>query len=77
MSPIYITTEHQYKLQLVEKIVAVIQRMHWKAYFYKEKDNKNNSSSFFGLNSDQMSHSIKEFESFEKDLFKLVPKVLL
>ena len=32
-----ITTERNYKSQLMEKIELVIKRMRWKAHFYKER----------------------------------------
>ena len=36
-----ITTEEKYKLQLVEKIEAVIKRIHWTAGSYKHPLSKN------------------------------------
>ena len=36
-----IPSERQYKLQLVEKIEALIKKMRWKAVFAKEKSNEN------------------------------------
>ena len=48
------------KLQLVEKIDAVIKQMRWKVNFYAEKDNNKN---FFGWKSDKISLLIKKLES--------------
>ena len=59
----------------VTTIEAFINRMHSKAHFYKQKDNKNNSKNFFVLKSDKTLPSIKEMQSFRKGFFKLVLKI--
>ena len=33
-----IPTQRQYKLQLIDKIEAVIKRMRWKALYYKDNE---------------------------------------
>ena len=74
-----IPSERQYKLQLVEKIEALIKKMRWKAVFAKEKSNENKeepvSKDNFGLKSDKCPPPVKELINFEKDLFALLGKL--
>ena len=47
-----LANEHSYKLQLIEKIEAVIKKMRWKVILYKaqnENENKDMKRETFGL----------------------------
>ena len=71
-------TERQYKLQLMDKIKAVIKRMRWKAIFFNEKDdesNKKTSKSKYGLKSNICPPPVKDLTKFEEELFELVNKL--
>lgn len=71
-------TERQYKIQLIEKIEAVIKRMRWKAHYFDTQEKGGKENILFdtrGLKSDKCPAPKKELKDFEKDLFDLVKKV--
>ena len=64
-----------YKIQLLNKIEAVIKRMRWKVIFFKRKndDNDNNiKRENYGLKSNKTPPSVNEMKDFENDLIDLI-----
>ena len=76
-----IPTERHYKLQLIDKIEAVVKRMRWKAFFFEnnseenEPNNEGKQPNTYGLKSPNCPPPIKELSDFENDLFDLVKKI--
>ena len=72
-----ISTERNYKLQLMEKIELVIKTMRWKEHFYNEKkDAKENETQTipenYGLKSLNCPPQVKELIQFESDLLDII-----
>ena len=65
-----IQLERSYKLQLIDKIDQVIERMRWKAFFYMNRSE--NTQETYGLKSLNCPQKIIEIVPFKKDLWNLV-----
>ena len=65
-----IQLERSYKLQLIDKIDQVIERMRWKAFFYMNRSE--NTQETYGLKSLNCPPKIIEIVPFKKDLWNLV-----
>ena len=73
-----IPTENQYKLQLMEKIEAVIKRMRWKAIHFENKKEQSEEEiipNTYGLKTKKCPPPVRDLNNFEKDLFGLVNKL--
>ena len=70
-----IPSEHEYKIQLTEKIEAVIRRMQWKATFFNEDQEDGFDQRTYGLKSSRTPPVVKELMAFEEDLWKLVTRL--
>ena len=70
-----IPSEREYKIQLTEKIEAVIRRMRWKAAFFDGNVENNVGQKTYGLKSSKTPPVVKELIAFEEDLWKLVTRL--
>ena len=70
-----IPSEREYKVQLTEKIEAVIRRMRWKATFFDGTDENVPNQVTYGLKSSKTPPVVKELTAFEEDLWKLVTRL--
>ena len=74
-----IPSEREYKVQLTEKIEALIRRMRWKAIFFNENDDQNDDTEAerktYGLKTRKTPSVVKELSAFEEDLWKLVTRL--
>ena len=70
-----IPSEREYKIQLTEKIEAVIRRMRWKAIFFNEKDAMEAEQKTYGLRTRKTPSMVKELSAFEEDLWKVVTRL--
>ena len=70
-----IPSEREYKIQLTEKIEAVIRRMRWKAAFFDGNVESNVGQKTYGLKSSKTPPVVKELIAFEEDLWKLVTRL--
>ena len=73
-----ISNERSYKLQLIDKIEAVIKRMRWKAAFHNgpnERTSKDDKIETYGLKSAYCPRQIPELHPFESDLIKLAENI--
>ena len=70
-----IPSEHEYKIQLTEKIEAVIKRMRWKAIFIDSNEETEAKRETFGLKSSKTPPVVKELAAFEEDLWKIVTRL--
>ena len=70
-------SRHHYKMQLVDKIEAVIKRMRWKAIFFDNDngDEQEEEQSFetYGLKTTITPKQVPELIEFEKELISMVP----
>ena len=70
------TNERKYKLQLVEKIEAVIKRMRWKAIFCNTpSEERQPNIETYGLKSSNCPRQVKELIPFENDLMQLAKDI--
>ena len=69
-----VASERNYKIQLLEKIEAVIKRMRWKATFFdSESDNEDEIvRETYGLKTKATPPPVKEMNAFEKDLIDMI-----
>ena len=70
-----IPSEHEYKIQLTEKIEAVIKRMRWKAIFFDANEETEAKHETYGLKSPKTPPVVKELAAFEDDLWKIVTRL--
>ena len=74
-----IPSEREYKVQLTEKIEALIRRMRWKAIFFNENDDQNDDTEAerktYGLKARKTPSVVKELSAFEEDLWKVVTRL--
>ena len=71
-----IPSEREYKIQLTEKIEAVIKRMRWKAIFSdRTKEETETKRKTYGLRSTATPAAVKELSAFENDLWRIVTKL--
>ena len=77
-----IASERNYKMQLIDKIEAVIKRMRWKAIFFddtieNEENDSENEETFdtFGLKTPITPKQVPELAEFEKDLIDIVRNI--
>ena len=80
MKNIPIPSEREYKMQLTEKIEAVIRRMRWKVIFCSAKEEKEDEDieperKTYGLKSPKTPPVVKELSAFEDDLWKIVTRL--
>lgn len=69
-----IASERNYKIQLLDKIEAVIKRMRWKAIFFDEESDIDNehSEETYGLKTKNTPPPVKEMNAFENDLIDMI-----
>ena len=82
-----IPSEKQYKLQMIEKIEAVIKRMRWKAIIFENQQkhvklDENKTTKVrqdfvnnYGFKSNKCPAPVIQLERFEKELFDLINKI--
>ena len=71
-----LTNKYNYKLQLIDKIEAVIKRMRWKAIFMEnDNDAVTNKAETFNLKSTNCPKQVKELIPFENDLLLLAKNI--
>ena len=71
-----IPSEREYKIQLTEKIEAVIKRMRWKAIHADGKTEETGTKrKTYGLRSTATPAAVKDLSAFENDLWKIVTKL--
>ena len=70
-----IPSEKSYKLELMDKIEAVVKKMRWKAIFSEENPDQEQTRKTYGLKTQNCPPPVKELAEFEKDLFDLPKKV--
>ena len=64
-----------YKLQIINKIESVIERMRWKTHFFLNDNEQNKEGAkrgTFELKSKHCPCKLRELDNFEKDLFNVV-----
>ena len=71
-----LANERSYKLQLVEKIEALIKKMRWKVILYKtQNENKDMKRETFGLKTANCPTQVKELIPFENDLIQMAKDI--
>ena len=69
-----IPSQKSYQLQLIDRIVCVINRMHCKAHFFQNDANNTSNrmvKETYGFKSKHHPDHCKELETFEKDLYNI------
>ena len=70
--------QHTYKLQLIEKMEAVIKRMRWKAIFYNPGDpnmEDNEAPQTYGLKSNKCPKQVAALKKFEADVINIAANI--
>jgi len=69
-----VASERNYKIQLLEKIEAVIKRMRWKAIFFDSENGNGDEidKENYGLKTKNTPPHVKEMNAFEKDLIDMI-----
>ena len=72
-----IPSEHNFRLQLIEKMELVIKRMRWKAYFYEANNNEEDNAESevpnnYGLKTLKCPPQNNNLIPFENELFEMV-----
>lgn len=69
-----VASERNYKIQLLDKIEAVIKRMRWKAIFFDSETESEDeiTRETYGLKTKITPPPVKEMNGFEKDLIDMI-----
>ena len=67
--------KNTYELLLIDKIEAVLKRMRWKLFWFKNEQNTNETRNNFGFKSRNTPPFQRELEAFENDLFNMATKL--